>query len=229
MKLKHLVRSAASSYYRRAHRSFRDLPRIQYRAIVDAGAYRGSFTDAFLEVHSPDRVLLVEPTPESAERLRTKYRNRRGIEVAEVTLSGSSGAAEFDINRWSGASSLLPIDPRNRVWFDRDLDVAEKVAVKTVSLPELLDQYGFASVDLLKLDLQGAEGLVLEAAVPALSRIKVLYVEVFFESLYNGAWLFPDLWRFLTAQQFKLCGLVNIAHGRNGDLLQANAIFHRLS
>lgn len=185
------------------------------------------FTDAFLQVYTPERVLLVEPSPEPAKHLRAKYSSRRGIEVAELALFSSSGEAEFHVNQSRGASSLLIIDPRNRIWFDHDLGIAEKVKVRTVTLPELLDQHGFDSVDLLKLDLQGAERFVLESGASVLPRIKVIYTEVFFESLYDGAWLFPALWSLLADKGFKLCGLVNIAHGKNGDLLQANAIFRQ--
>lgn len=228
MNLKHLARSAASAYYRRAHRSFRDLPRIAYRTVIDGGAHRGTFTDAFLQVYQPERVLLVEPNPTLANQLRAKYASRREIEVAEIALFSSSGVAEFHVNQSSGASSLLALDPRNRVWFEHDLAVAEKLTVETMTLPELLESYGLDCVDLLKLDLQGAEGFVLESATSVLSRINVVYIEVFFERLYAEAWLFPELWSFLADKGFKLCGLVNIAHGRNGDLLQANAIFRRV-
>jgi hypothetical protein len=83
-------------------------------------------------------------------------------------------------------------------------------------------------VDLLKLDLQGAERLVLTGGAEVLDRVEVIYTETFFEQLYAEAWLFWDLNEFLAHRGFKLCGLSNIVHAPEGDLVQANATFRRL-
>jgi hypothetical protein len=81
---------------------------------------------------------------------------------------------------------------------------------------------------LLKLDLQGAERLVLSGGAEVLKRVRVIYTEVFFEQLYSGAWLFWEMNEFLSGRGFKLCGLSNIVHAADGDLVQANATFRKL-
>jgi FkbM family methyltransferase len=197
--------------------------------VVDAGAHKGKFTDAFLQLHTPERLVLVEPNPQLVEQLRNKYAGRRGIEIAPFALAGSTGMAEFNLNRWSAASSLLPINPQSSSWFARALDVTGTTQVRTLSLPDFMERYRLPSIDLLKLDLQCAESLVLRSSEAVLPAINAIYTEVFFEPLYDGAELFFDLWGFLRERAFTLCGLTNIAHGRNGDLLQANAIFRRNS
>jgi len=60
-----------------------------------------------------------------------------------------------------------------------------------------------------------------------LDRVRVIYTEIFFEPLYTGAWLFSELNEFLSDHRFKLCGLSNIVHAIDGDLVQANATFRR--
>jgi hypothetical protein len=123
---------------------------------------------------------------------------------------------------------LLPIDPRNSVWFGRDLSVANSITVVTLTLPELMERLKLEHIDLLKLDLQGAERLVLAGALQILDRVRVIYIEVFFEPLYSGAWLFGEINEFLSGRGFKLCGLSNIVHAVDGDLVQANATFRKL-
>ena len=61
-----------------------------------------------------------------------------------------------------------------------------------------------------------------------LDRVRVIYTEIFFEQLYAGAWLFSEMNEFLASRGFKLCGLSNIVHARDGDLVQANATFRRV-
>lgn len=222
------VRSLFDKEYRRAFRNLRNLPHLCYRYVIDGGANRGSFTDAFLRLHRPERVVLVEPIPDLAESLRARYAGDPRISIVAAALSDRNGEAQFQINRSEASSSLLPIDPRNSEWFARDLNVARTVQVPTMTLPELMSREGLQTVDLLKLDLQGAERLALTGGAEVLDQVQVIYTEVFFEQLYAGAWLFWETNEYLADRGFKLCGLSNIVHAPDGDLVQANATFRRL-
>ncbi len=223
------LRSLFDKEYRRAFRNLRHLPRIEYRSMIDAGANRGAFTDAFFLLHRPARVVMVEALPEFSQKLQARFAGRAGISVVPVALSDRVGEAQFELNKWEDSSSLLPIDPRNSEWFGMDLRVARQLTVPTTTLPQLLADENLQTVDLLKLDLQGAERLVLTGGEAVLDRVRVIYTEVFFEPLYLGAWLFQEMNDFLTQRGFKLCGLSNIVHAVNtGDLVQANATFRRV-
>jgi 2-O-methyltransferase len=222
------LRSLFDKQYRRAFRNLRHLPRLEYRFVIDGGANRGSFTDAFLQLHRPERLVLVEALPDLAERLRARYAGKLGLSVVSAALYDINGEAQFEINRSEASSSLLPIDSRNTAWFGRDLSVARTIRVPTMTLPALLEEQRLETVDLLKLDLQGAERFVLSGGDAVLERVRVIYTEVFFEQLYDGAWLFSEMNAFLAARGFKLCGLSNIVHARDGDLVQANATFRRI-
>ena len=222
------IRSLLDKKYRRAFRNLRHLPRLEYRFVIDGGANRGSFTDAFLQLHRPERLVLVEAIPDLAEKLRAKYAGKSGVSVVSAALSDKNGEAYFEINRSEASSSLLPINPRNTAWFNRDLSVARTVQVPTMALPALMEEQGMRTIDLLKLDIQGAERFVLTGAKAVLDRVRVIYSEVFFEQLYAGAWLFGETTEFLADHGFKLCGLSNIVHASDGDLVQANATFRRI-
>jgi FkbM family methyltransferase len=222
------IRSFFDKPYRRAFRNLRHLPRLPYHVVIDGGANRGAFTDAFLRLHQPERVVLVEAIPELAMKLQAKYEGDPRISVVSAALSDRNGESKFEINRSEASSSLLPIDPRNSAWFGRDLGVANSITVPTLTLPELMERLKLEQVDLLKLDLQGAERLVLAGAAQVIDRVRVIYTEVFFEPLYSGAWLFGEINEFLSGRGFKLCGLSNIVHAVDGDLVQANATFRKL-
>jgi FkbM family methyltransferase len=221
------VRSLVDRDYRRAARSLRDLPRIDYETVIDAGAHEGTFTDAFLQLHKPKRVILVEPLAGLAQKLKTRFEGRHGFSVIPAALSDKNGEAQFQINQSDASSSLYEIDNRNSEWFGRDLKVARTATVRTLTLPQLMSEQDVSAIDLLKLDLQGGERAVLGAAETVLDRVRVVYTEVFFERLYADAWLFWETNDFLSTHGFKLCGISNIVHAQDGTLLQANAIFGR--
>ena len=222
------VRSLFDKQYRRAYRNLRHLPRKEYRTVIDGGANRGAFTDALLQLHRPECLVLVEAIPDLAEKLQARYAGDSAISVVSAALSDKNGEAQFAINQSEASSSLLPIDPRNSGWFARDLRVARTIQVPTLTLPALMEAQGLETIDLLKLDLQGAERFVLTGGDAVLDRVGVIYTEVFFEQLYAGAWLFGEMNEFLSARGYKLCGLSNIVHAPDGDLVQANATFRRL-
>lgn len=222
------IRSLYDKPYRRAFRNLRNLPRLDYRFVIDAGANRGAFTDALLLLHRPERIVLVEAIPELAMKLQARYEGDLRVSVVSAALSDQVGEARFEINRSEASSSLLPIDPRNSEWFGRDLSVANSITVLTLTLPELMKRQQLERVDLLKLDLQGAERLVLSGGADVLDRVQVIYTEVFFVRLYDGAWLFWEMNEFVAGRGFKLCGLSNIVHAADGDLVQANATFRKV-
>src|SRR5437764_3119014 len=168
------IRSLFDKQYRRAYRNLRHLPRIEYRFVIDGGANRGAFTDALLQLHRPKRLVLVEAIPNLAEKLRARYASEPSISVVSAALSDRNGEAQFEINRSEASSSLLPIDPRNSGWFSRDLTVENSISVVTVTLAELMKRQGLDTVDLLKLDLQGAERLVLSGGADVLDRVGVI-------------------------------------------------------
>src|SRR5437588_9560401 len=167
-------RSLFDRQYRRAFRNLRHLPRMNYRRVIDAGANRGAFTDAFLRLRRPERVVLVEAIPELALKLREKYSGDARISVLAAALSDRNGDARFEINCSEASSSLLPIDPRNSQWFGRDLTVANSIMVPALALPEVMIREKLDRVDLLKLDLQGAERLVLTGGATVLDRVRVI-------------------------------------------------------
>ena len=80
------IRSLFDKQYRRAYRNLQHLPRREYRFVIDGGANRGAFTDALLQLHRPERIVLVEAIPNLAEKLRARYASEPSISVVSAAL-----------------------------------------------------------------------------------------------------------------------------------------------
>jgi Methyltransferase FkbM domain len=63
-------------------------------------------------------------------------------------------------------------------------------------------------VDFLKLDVQGAELMVLQAAERTLSQTAVVHCEVEFGPIYTGQPLFPSIYQYLMSRGFTLIDLL---------------------
>ncbi|HYR07233.1 MAG TPA: FkbM family methyltransferase [Longimicrobium sp.] len=133
---------------------------------VDVGANWGYFTlVAAHAVGSAGRVVALEPDPRvhaelAANLARNGIRNVAALAVAASDRAGEatlSGYAEADRNR--GVSSLVAAPVGD----------APSFAVRTTPLDDLLDEHGIDAVDLVKIDVEGAEELVVRGMARGLA------------------------------------------------------------
>ena len=213
---------------RRAHRNFRGLPERPIRTVMDIGAHQGEFTAHALDYFEPERVWMVEAIPDLADALKTRWAADTRCRVLPVAVTDRSGEVTFRINRHLASSSLLPVDAGAARHFAKDLSEEKTVTVPGVSLDDLFAQESIAAVDLMKVDIQGAERLLIQGGQDALRRVSVLSMEVLFEPLYQGCALFGELHELLRPLGFHLHGFHGWRRGPEGFLLYADAVFGRV-
>lgn len=132
--------------------------------VVDAGANVGMWLmGAARQAGSAGRVIAAEPAPENLTRL-TRHLSMNDLDWVEVVpsaLGAVDGIAQFYLpsNENSALGSL-----RSRPGVGRPISVSVR------TLDGVLAERGVERVDFLKVDVEGAEGLVLDGAKLALSR-----------------------------------------------------------
>jgi FkbM family methyltransferase len=130
---------------------YRPADAIPARTIVDLGASVGLATLRLLASHRNARVIAVEADPVLIPRLRA---NVKGLPVTVIhaAIAGESGERRFyrsDIDSWGNS-------------LDQTSSRQKPVSVPALTLAELLDEHAVQQVDLLKLDVEGAEWEVFE-------------------------------------------------------------------
>lgn len=121
---------------------------------VDVGANLGYYSVLMAAAAAQGRVIAVEPSPVTAALLKLNLSlNRiRNADIVEGVTADSSGTTQFQVAADSAFSSLRS--------SGRSADI-ESIAVKSYTLDQLVDKFGLARVDVLKVDVEGAEGLVI--------------------------------------------------------------------
>lgn len=133
--------------------------------IIDAGANIGLST-LDLRARYPDaRIVAVEPDPRAAALLRRNV-EPAGVEVHQLALSDADGEAELYTSETAVVAGL-----------QRTLGDQRAVRVRTARLQTLLERVGAQRIDLLKLDVEGAEARVL-APGPGLDAVEHVVGEV---------------------------------------------------
>lgn len=165
-----------------ARGAFADLELGTPKVIIDAGANMGASALYFATRYPEATVYAIEPEPGNFELLRENCRDRKNVVPVQAALSAADG----------------PITLRGSVGQDYAFSTARgtgefAVEVEGVSMQSLLMRFGIRQVDLLKLDIEGAERDIMESAHPWIGSVRAICAE-----LHDGAR--PDASRcFFTA------------------------------
>jgi FkbM family methyltransferase len=174
------------------------------KVFVDVGAHVGYFSLKAAKAVGPQgRVLAVEPNPETLKVLRANVEANRDamITVYPVACSESDGFLDlFAAARANtGASSL---SKANAMHYG---PVVNSYHVPTRRLDDLVRDSGVTRVDFVKIDVEGAELLVLKGAVATLDKFHpVLTIEMEPEQLKSMGATTDDVKQLLSAHGYAL-------------------------
>lgn len=194
--------------------------------IADVGANYG---EMLLESNHPPatRLLAIEPNPRVIPYLRkTLEESLPQAQLLQVAVGARAGTSTFfqDVS-WSGNSTLC------EEWLsDRDHEWAP-IQVQMATLSEILDQSGVRTSDsaLIKLDIEGAEPLVLRECLPRLMEFQhcAVFVEVVRFSSTDLLWLLEKCQVFCFHGPTSSLIPYNQLHPNLHDALQCKGIHRR--
>ncbi len=144
---------------------------------IDLGAHHGLYSVLASALVGPrGRVLAFEPTPSIVRRLRWHVRlnGGRNVEVFAAAVGAKKSTVTLFVPT-RGVDTISSLRPPGRT----DAPV-QRIEVELVSLDDVLAERHLIEVDLIKLDVEGAEPQVLDGAVQLLARQRALWL---FEAL----------------------------------------------
>jgi FkbM family methyltransferase len=143
------------------------LPR-RPRIIVDGGANVGSATLWFRERFPDARVIALEPNPKAFERLKRNVGDDPNVELVNAALSGSDGKASFSLEEMTTLQGRLEADA------DGGAPRSRKVEVDAFTLGTIRDRFADgAQIDVLKLNVEGAEWSILAGPLTNVGTIAI--------------------------------------------------------
>lgn len=172
------------------------------RGFVDVGAHIGSVIDGVRRNSRPSRVIAVEAMPDKAEALKRKFPS---IALHCCAVGEADGELPFFIDvRQSGYSSLYPGDAGS----------GELKEIR-VAMRRLDDLIGAEPVDVVKIDVEGAELGVLRGAEAVIARDRPT---IMFESGPQevGGYTKPAMWAWFDAQDYALLVPNRVGHNDDG-------------
>ena len=199
------------------------------RVILDVGANRGITVDRYLEEYADARVIAVEPLPHLAEHLSQRYSTRKSTLVVNLAVDRTCGRRVLHNTVADGNSSFFRVSEQQRsaLGHDDKNRVKESLNVATTTLDSLAAECQLESIDILKLDIQGAELLALEGAETLLSerRVKAIYCEVLWAPIYESQCYFHDVAALVFGHGYWLYDLFGANHQLDGSVTHCDALF----
>ncbi len=150
--------------------------------IIDAGANVG-YSAAFFATRYPDAcVFAVEPDPSNYELLLTNCLPYPGIHAVMGALGGASGQVEVirtDQGEWASRTwAATASEGQGSNLEDASMSATAGQCVRAYTVGELLRESGSARVDILKVDIEGAELDVFEQAEEFIDEVDVVLIEL---------------------------------------------------
>ena len=180
--------------------------------ILDIGAMIEG-TPRYAPIYDPDHtnLTLVEPNKREVNNLKKIF--SKNIRILEDYL-GDGKSWQFHTTQYPGCSSIYEPDPEIINQFqsigtelNSNFAVIEKTIVQTAKLDNISPSI---LADLIKIDVQGAELIVLENAKKVLRDTCVIETEVEFIQLYKKQPLFGDLQVFLKGMGFSFHKFIDV-------------------
>ena len=192
--------------------------------VVDVGAHDGDITFGLACYCGLEAAVLVEPLPHKAAKLREKFRPPH-YHVFECALAAAPGEAELRVNEMEATSSLFSIRRDMPELNALPLGQERVVRVAQRTLDSVIAEANLPRIDVLKIDVQGAEHLVLSGAAETLRRTRIIWTECSFKPLYEGSSTFTDIYTTLDAAGFRLLEMSPAFRSPSGELLQSDLLF----
>ena len=153
---------------------YRKLLGASHPLIFDIGANIGDHTDIFR--HVCKQVICVEPDATNYRILKARFPGKR-VTILRKAVSDKNGIAEFHIESEGSAYNTLSekwvtiLEDKDLTRYDRPTKFVDTVQVETVTLDNLIQQYG--KPDFIKIDVEGFELAVIKGLTQAVPLIAI--------------------------------------------------------
>ena len=189
--------------------------------LFDIGAHHGESVQYLKELFEKSSIYSFEPDPESFQILSSKAVS--GVNYYNLALSDANGRATLYRNKISHTNSLLKVNLKSedsigiaaaKTNDDRQYmsEFNLKFHVNTITLDSFAKINSIENVDLLKIDVQGADSKVLNGGKETLKKTTIVVLEISFFDYYEQQTSFLDVELLLSPLGFKLYSISEISN-----------------
>lgn len=191
------------------------------RIILDIGANIGQTATRYRAMFPEAHIFSFEPDPETFKKLEAACAGDTRVSPIPLALSSRQESVPMYIMAHRELNSFLK--PSG------DWARTEKVIeIQSTTVDMFCHERGIEQIDILKVDVQGAELAVFRGAAGMFQKraVRAVFTEVYFDPVYTGMPVFADLDGELRSHGFRLHGIYSLTAGSDGHLDLGNALYY---
>lgn len=187
----------------------------EIKNIIEIGSLNGKDALFFKNSFPNSNVFCIEGLPDNYD---TYLKDLTEITPINVVISNYDGEIKFFKKNINGLHGIL-----NR----GDEYGSETLTLKCKTIQTLCYEYNITTLDLVKIDVEGATYQILESMGNILKTIKIMHIETESYPFFQGQILDNEVVNFLTINNFKLLDKtsVTINNGQQHDSVWVNKLF----
>lgn len=195
--------------------------------VFDVGANHGDTVQQYLKLFGRARIHGFEPFPDAFEDFRRRFADQPRVIPHQTALADRVGRVDFHSFDNDATNSLFPFARDADRFVEGAMGTKEVLSVACTTVDDFCRGEGIDRIDVLKLDVQGAELRVLRGAERVLSRrrIGLVFLEVNFVPVYEGQAEFHEIARFLQLRGYRVFDFYNYTYAHTGQVKWGDAIF----
>jgi FkbM family methyltransferase len=188
--------------------------------IFDVGANVGQTIDVLRQLFLHPTIHAFEPGKAAFDGLLRTHSKLPHIHLNNLGLASKPERRTFFENARTDMSSFLPLGPDG--WGQ----ISNQREIEVSSIDRYCLQHEIPFIDLLKSDTQGFDLEVIKGAQGLLDarKIRLIYLELIFQKLYQGIPRIDEIYRFISDQGFELVSFYKF-HYLNGRAGWTDALF----
>lgn len=186
------------------------------RVVLDVGARDCAESADFARAYPAATIYAFECNPATLPKCRAAAAAEPRIRLTEKAVAEKAGRLAFfpidpvrSVGGMAGgnhgASSLFEASGA----YPEEQYVQQRIEVDALRLDQFCAAANVQAIDILWIDVQGAELLVLEGLGELLPRVSFIHMEVEFFEIYKGQALFPAVDALLRGRGFRLAGFTS--------------------
>lgn len=197
--------------------------------IFDVGAYTGETAIHYNNLFPKSQIYSFEPFPSSFSSLKENTTNYENIKIYNKGLGAYSGKSSFHSNGFAPTNSILATDSgAGSTWENQDIMKTKNVIdIDLTTIDSIVEEEGIEKIDILKMDVQGAEHLVIEGAKRTIEKglIDIVYAEIITMPSYKDQKRLDEIIEVYLSNGFELFNFYNYNYTKSGQLRYMDGIF----
>ena len=193
--------------------------------IFDIGANRGDTAIKYSNLFPKATIFAFEPFEETFKKLKDNVKDYPNINIYNFAISDKIGETFFYSNKNEDTNSILP-SSKIGLSSDEQVKTIGQTIINTDTIDAFCLSHKIDKIDILKMDIQGAELMALTGAKKILAekKIDLIYTETYFRRQYNTQPLFHEISKFLADYGYYLQDVYAPIYG-NGSIAWCDSIF----